>query len=107
MAFEALSLAFHPVHVLEVDGGRLSHLNAEKKRWDYDLQIHKRDARRAAPLILRETKSIVFLDPPYSFWNRTRSEAVDRLLWNLIHGSAKEKETGPVAQEIWLIVHGP
>ncbi len=107
MGFEALSRGFAPVHLTEVDGGRLRHLISEAKRGDYGLEIHRRDFRRTAPLILTEARSVVFVDPPYSFWNRGRSEAVDRLLYNLRHPSEEVRERMPTSVDVHFVVHGP
>lgn len=107
MGFEALSRGFDPVHLTEVDSGRLRHLIAEAKRGAYALEVHRRDFRRAAPLILQQQRSVVFVDPPYSFWDRGHSEAVDRLLYNLRRPSEEVRERMPENVEVHFVVHGP
>ncbi len=93
MAFEAFSRGFAAVHLAEVDGGRLAHLISEAKRGEFDVRIHRRDFRRMAPLIFRHPRSVVFLDPPYSFWkgNGGESDAVDRLVHNLANPSEESR----------------
>lgn len=102
MAIEALSVGFSPVHLCEVDAPRLRHLAQIMREGDYSIQIHRRDFRRMAPMIAAERQAVAFLDPPYSFWDREgRSDAVDRLLHNLLNVEA------PLCRWIWLIIHAP
>jgi len=115
MAFEALSVGFAPVHAGEVEPERIAHLIAETRRLELPLQIHKRDFRRMAPLVRREARSVVFVDPPYSFWKRDGScPAMDRLLHNLLRGEGAGRaededaeEAASAAGETLLIIHGP
>lgn len=113
MAFEAFSRGFNSVHLAEVDSRRLSHLISEAKRGKLDVQVHRRDFRRMASVIFQHPRSVVFLDPPYSFWNGGESEAVDRLLYNLAHPSEESQARldafALAGEEIDLrfIVHGP
>ncbi|MCR9144335.1 MAG: RsmD family RNA methyltransferase [bacterium] len=113
MAFEAFSRGFSAVHLAEVDARRLSHLISEAKRGEFEVQIHRRDFRRMAPLVFRHPKSIVFLDPPYSFWKGGESDAVDRLVHNLAHPSDESRalldgyRKAGQAFDLWFIVHGP
>ncbi len=115
MAFEAFSRGFAAVHLAEVDGGRLAHLISEAKRGEFDVRIHRRDFRRMAPLIFRHPRSVVFLDPPYSFWkgNGGESDAVDRLVHNLANPSEEsralldEYRARGESFDLWFIVHGP
>jgi 16S rRNA G966 N2-methylase RsmD len=101
MAIEAHSLGFAPVHLSEIDPGRLRHLFAEKARWDYPLTIHKRDFRRMAPLLLEFPRVVAFLDPPYSFWEHDgASPSVQRLVHNILNGAP----AGPC--DLRFIVHG-
>ncbi len=101
MAIEAHSLGFAPVHLSEIDPGRLRHLFAEKQRWDYPLTIHKRDFRRMAPLLLEFPRVVAFLDPPYSFWEHDgASPSVQRLVHNILNGTP----AGPC--DLRFIVHG-
>lgn len=113
MGFEAFSRGFAGVHLAEVDSRRLAHLIAEAKRGEFDVQIHRRDFRRMAPLVFRYPRSVVFLDPPYSFWKGGESDAVDRLVHNLAYPSeesqallAGHKAAGE-AFDLWFVVHGP
>jgi 16S rRNA G966 N2-methylase RsmD len=101
MAIEAHSLGFAPVHLSEIDPGRLRHLFTEKRLWDYPLTIHKRDFRRMAPLLLEFPRVVAFLDPPYSFWEHDGSSpAVQRLVHNILNGTP----AGPC--DLRFIVHG-
>lgn len=101
VAIEAHSVGFAPVHLSEIDPGRLRHLFAEKARWDYPLTIHKRDFRRMAPLLLGFARVVAFLDPPYSFWEHDGSSpAVQRLVHNILNG------TPAGACDLRFIVHG-
>ena len=113
MGFEAFSRGFAGVHLAEIDPGRLGHLISEAKRGQFDVQIHRRDFRRMAPLVFRHPRSVIFLDPPYSFWQGGESEAVDRLVYNLAHPSEeslaelqRHREAGE-AFGLWFVVHGP
>jgi 16S rRNA G966 N2-methylase RsmD len=113
MAFEALSRGFAPVHLAEIDPRRLRHLIDEARRGSFDVQIHRRDFRRMAPLVLRHARSVIFLDPPYSFWQGGDSEAVDRLVHNLAFPAADslaelaDRRAQGVAFDLWFLVHGP
>ncbi len=115
MALEALSLGFSPVHMAEVDQERFRFLLKEVRRHGDPVELHKRDFRRMAPLILREPRSVVFLDPPYSFWNRFQCEAVDTLLFNLLEGVRLQREGeldeilfgGEGQGEILMVIQGP
>lgn len=113
MAFEAFSRGFADVHLAEVDSRRLSHLIAEAKRGELGVQVHRRDFRRMAPLVFQYPRSVIFLDPPYSFWDGGNSSAVDRLLHNLAHPSEESRarldafvEAGEEI-DLRFIVHGP
>jgi 16S rRNA G966 N2-methylase RsmD len=113
MAFEAFSRGYSAVHLAEVDSRRLSHLISEAQRGEFDVRIHRRDFRRMAPLVFRHPRSVVFLDPPYSFWKGGESEAVDRLVHNLAHPA--EESRALLAEyraagedfDLWFVVHGP
>ncbi|MBX7058250.1 MAG: RsmD family RNA methyltransferase [Leptospirales bacterium] len=102
MAVEASSVGFASVHLCEVDSGRLRHLAEMVQKGGFPIEVHRRDFRRMAGPMLRARRIVAFLDPPYSFWDREgRSEAVDRLVYNLLHAAESS------AEWLWFIVHGP
>ncbi|MCB1309742.1 MAG: RsmD family RNA methyltransferase [Leptospiraceae bacterium] len=80
MAFEAASRGYHPVHLCEVDSGRLRHLIQLIQKERFPVEIHRRDFRRMPAWIRKHApRAILFLDPPFSFWQRDGSNpALDR-----------------------------
>ncbi|MBW7856748.1 MAG: RsmD family RNA methyltransferase [Leptonema sp. (in: Bacteria)] len=84
IAVEALSRGFSPVHCVERDDGRFSFLVEQLK--GIDIILHKKDFRRMASVIT--CHSVVFLDVPYSFWQRDGScELIEDFLVKLLENS--------------------
>lgn len=116
MGMEALSIGYGSVNLCEVDAGRFRFLVEEIKRLKMNISLHKRDFRRASSLMVREKKVVAYLDPPYTFWDRSGGcESIDRLLYNLACAGTSEngesEEAGGVVSEnlehIYLIIQGP
>ena len=103
MGVEALSQGYHPVHLCELDRGRFSFLIENVKEFKKELVLHNKDFRRMAPVILGSSDSVVFLDPPYSFWKGARCPHIDRLLENLIKGKSDHQ----ASREILILIQGP
>lgn len=101
MGFEAASQGFGSVHLAEVDPGRFSFLIGEARRLGFVTELHKKDFRRMANKILPFNRSVLFLDPPYSFWEGDRCPPIEKLLSSLL-----EKAKDPFS-EIHVLVQGP
>lgn len=82
MSFEALSIGYGEIHMVEVDPKRTRFLLNEIKSNSYKILYHNRDFRRMAGLI--EAPAVLYLDPPYSFWEEGECPSIDRLFYNLL-----------------------
>ncbi len=93
IGMEAYSRGFHPVHIVERD----------KKRFDFILEnlrnykikgshiyFHQKDFRRLADDIVQISKSAVFIDLPYSFWNSNTCLHLDHFFYKFFK-TLKEK----------------
>lgn len=102
IALEALSRGYEPVLAVEPDRRRFSAIRALTKEYGGELELHARDLRRCAPVVLRFARAIVFLDPPYTFWEQDRCPPIDVLLGQTAEGL----EQTPLSSVIWA-VQGP
>jgi 16S rRNA G966 N2-methylase RsmD len=84
MGLEALSRGYSPVHLVELDRTRFQDL--KKRCRGYSVRLHNKDFVRVVPLIANdEGRTVVFLDLPYSFWNRDGSCAhIDQFVQALL-----------------------
>lgn len=85
MGFEALSRGYARVVLGEVDPGRIALLRKTAGEFSEpgqggDIVVLKRDLRRMAGPLLEAGRAVVFLDPPYSFWEGARCPPVESFL---------------------------
>ena len=80
MAFEALSHGYGEVHICEIDRERFSSILAEVKRYEFPVILHRKDYIRLVPLISEKEKSVIYLDPPYSWWRDGTCDSITTFL---------------------------
>ena len=112
MAIEALSLGYNPVHLAEIDNKRFGFILENTAPFRKEIQMHRKDFRRMAPIILSYPVSALFLDPPYSFWESSACSAIDSLLTHLhehYNGRNSDEDiprAGPPHSRVILLIQG-
>lgn len=104
MGFEALSRGYSPVHFCEVEEDRFRGLVEEVRKYSYDVELHRRDFRRSASLILAEPIVVAYLDLPYSFWSGERCGPLEAFFSDFWEDLAK---ADPVPRTILFVIQGP
>lgn len=104
MGFEALSRGYTPVHFCEVEEERFRVLVEEVRKYDYDVELHRRDFRRSAALILSLPVVVAYLDLPYSFWSGERCSPLESYFSDFWEDLAK---ADPVPRTILFVIQGP
>lgn len=104
MGLEAYSLEYREVHLCELDQGRFSEILKEIKKRSYTVHLHRKDFRKMVPTIENAERSVVYLDPPYSIWEKRNCPPILEFLEKL--GSSLN---GPdlSIREILVIIQGP
>jgi len=105
VGIEALSAGFGKVHLVELDRNRISNLIQVIDNFPGNREIHNRDFRRCSNLVLSSSRSVIFLDPPYSFWDKNGdSQHVYQFLQQITEridaGISSDQELKTVGSEI-------
>lgn len=106
IGFEAASRGYEPVHINEADPVRFRSLITFVKQENFDVTLHKKDFRRAAPLICSVERAAVFLDPPYSFWSNGSCAELVQFLHSL-EDSMENTQNVCAVEDIIFAVQGP
>ncbi len=104
MGFEALSRGYDPVHFCEVEEERFRVLVEEVRKHGYEVELHRRDFRRSAGLILAQPVIVAYLDLPYSFWTDERCGPLEGFFADFWEDLAKA-DPGP--RTILFVIQGP
>lgn len=75
MGFEAASVGFEMIHILEIDNRRFKIIKefteSIHRKISSKIYLHRKDAFRFFTEIPPDTLIVGFIDPPYSFWDDT------------------------------------
>ncbi len=115
MGIEAASLGFSRVYLNEIDQKRFLHIkkqigrdtkingryNASLPNALENIRVYHRDFRCMSSLICKQSQSILYIDMPYSFWDRKNKAGLKKFLLEL------EEEAKSLAIYMWIFIQGP
>lgn len=106
MGFEAHSIGYGRVHLTELDQKRFKSLVEFVRLHNFDVKLHKKNFLKMVSVIETNSKSVIFMDLPYSFWQKDECPAIHEFLTKLGQSilnsdqNSKEKE--------WIVcIQGP
>jgi len=106
IGLEALSRGFSPVHLCELDQNRFAFLLKEIKKYNYQVQLHKKAMQRLAPLVAQTQYSVSYIDLPYSFWSESSCKHIDDFFLSMF-ASMQETQLDKKIKEALFLIQGP
>lgn len=88
MGLEALSRGFSPVHLNEPDNRRFSFLLKNLGNFRSEVVLHNKDFRRLALALRDSPEQVLYIDPPYSFWNPDGCPPIDEFCTRIWGGDS-------------------
>ncbi len=110
MGLEALSQGYGAVHLCELNQERFRSLVETIRVYDYSVELHRKDFQNMISTITRQSRSVLYIDPPYSFWVGKDCPAIQKFLEELqtqFLNHEKTHNNTAVLEEILILVQGP
>ncbi len=81
MGFEAYSLGFSPVIMSDIDRRKIKHITKQSVEHSLGVEVYLRDCRKMVSHIFNHSQAVIYIDLPYSFWQKDKVNVLDSFLF--------------------------